>query len=125
MREIDGRYGCKRVSKDSSRTDDRQNGKHYSTEAENIPRVEGAGSVEKKALTKGAVSEFCMVLAKTELQLTHRKTRKEVGNIAGLVSGASFYAGELCRRMKKFDDWKRILDCSRNEEVAGDSFKKN
>lgn len=50
--------------------------------------------------------------------------QKEVENNIQIISDGNFDANELWRHVKRIDDCKRILDDSRDKEVAKECFTK-
>lgn len=65
-------------STDCSRSENGENSKNIGTEAEEVLRVQEAGSMEEEVLAKKAAPESCLFSAGTALQPIVRKGRKGV-----------------------------------------------
>lgn len=86
--------------------------------------MEETGGVEEKVPTKEAMAEFCLVFAEAALQVVNTKARKKVENIIRLIYDGNFDADELCWHVSRIDDCKRLLEHSRDKELAEDCFTK-
>lgn len=125
VRRIEEQYGCKRKGQILPQAEEGENGGHFGTETDKIPRLEVSGSVKEKGLTEESVPEFCLFFAEIALQLASTKAKKEVENIIPLVSDASFDACQVYRHLEEIDGCKRTLhDCGRKELVEKMSQRK-
>lgn len=79
VKEADG-AAAKWKSRDRSQTKNKANGVHFGTEADVIPRMEGAECVEIEVPIEESVLKFCWLLKETALQPVSRKAKKEAQN---------------------------------------------
>lgn len=74
--------------------------------------------------TEKARLEFCLFSGETALHLASRKARMEPENIILLVSDLTFDSDELPWHLRKLYDCERVLDDSKDDELAEKRFKK-
>lgn len=80
LRDTDG-TDPKRVLRDRSRAEDRENGGHFGKEAEKVPQIGRAGEMEGERPSKEMLQKFCLGFAETALPLMTREAKNEVENI--------------------------------------------
>lgn len=69
---------AKRKSGDCSLAADGENGRHFGTKSEDVPRVTSAGRMEREMPTEEKVPKFFLLSAKTALQLANRGGSKSI-----------------------------------------------
>lgn len=83
------------------------------------------GNLAGQPPTEETVLKLCLSFAKTTVQLSNRRARKNVKSITRLFSDTNFDAAGHPRSVIETGDCKLIPGNSRGESLAGDGLAKN